>query len=84
MMYGYDNINGELIKNNDEFRVIKRIKNLRSRGWSWRKISVKLNDDVVFVGKFVVALFLLERLLLLRDVFVERFSDISEFVSRPH
>ena len=45
LMYGYDNVNGELIKNEKEFKVVKRIKNLRSRGWSWRKISNKLNDD---------------------------------------
>jgi hypothetical protein len=46
-MYGYDNVNGELVKNDEEFKVIKRIKNLRSRGWSWRRISIKLNDDGV-------------------------------------
>mgnify|MGYP001313806473 CR=1 FL=1 len=45
LMYGYDNVNGELVKNENEFKVVKRIKNLRSRGWSWRKISNKLNDD---------------------------------------
>ena len=37
--------NGKLTKNENEFKVIKRIKNLRSRGWSWRRISHKLNDD---------------------------------------
>lgn len=47
LMYGYDNINGELVKNDDEFKIIKRVKNLRSRGWSWRRISVKLNEDGV-------------------------------------
>jgi site-specific DNA recombinase len=45
LMYGYDNVNGELVKNEEELRVVKRIKNLRSRGWSWRRISVKLNED---------------------------------------
>ena len=45
LMYGYDNVNGELVKNENEFKVVKRIKNLRSRGWSWRKISNKLNDE---------------------------------------
>ena len=44
LMYGYDNTDGKLTKNEDEFKVIKRIKNLRSRGWSWRRISVKLNE----------------------------------------
>lgn len=47
LMYGYDNVNGDLVKNDEEFKVIKRIKNLRSRGWSWRRISIKLNDDGV-------------------------------------
>lgn len=47
LMYGYDNVDGELVKNDEEFKVIKRIKNLRSRGWSWRRISIKLNDDGV-------------------------------------
>jgi site-specific DNA recombinase len=47
LMYGFDNVNGELVKNKNEFNVIKRIKNLRSRGWSWRKISVRLNGDGV-------------------------------------
>lgn len=45
LVYGYDNINGKLVKNEDEFKVIKRIKNLKSRGWSWRRISNKLNED---------------------------------------
>ena len=45
LQYGWDNINGKLIKNDFEFRVIKRIKNLRSRGYSWRKISNRLNKD---------------------------------------
>jgi len=45
LQYGWDNINGKLIKNDFEFRVIKRIKNLRSRGYSWRKISNRLNND---------------------------------------
>ena len=45
LQYGWDNINGKLKKNDFEFRVIKRIKNLRSRGCSWRKISNRLNKD---------------------------------------
>jgi len=45
LMYGYDNQNGKLIVNKEERNTIKRIKNLRSRKWSWRKISNKLNDD---------------------------------------
>ena len=45
LQYGWDNVNGKLIKNKSEFFIIKRIKNLRSRGYSWRKISNRLNDD---------------------------------------
>jgi site-specific DNA recombinase len=44
-IFGWDKENGKLIKNENEFNTIKRIKNLRSRGWGWRKISVKLNED---------------------------------------
>ena len=45
MVYGFDNVDGKMVVNNNERNVIKRIKNLRSRGWSWRRISNKLNDD---------------------------------------
>lgn len=45
MMYGYDNINGKIIENKEEKRIIRRVKNFRSRGWSWRKISNRLNDE---------------------------------------
>ena len=45
LMYGYDNLNGKLVVNQKERKTVKRIKNLRSRGWSWRRISNKLNDD---------------------------------------
>ena len=45
MVYGFDNVNGKMVVNNEERNVIKRIKNLRSRGWSWRRISNRLNDD---------------------------------------
>jgi len=44
MMYGFDNVNGKMVENKDEKRVISRIKNFRSRGWSWRKISNRLNE----------------------------------------
>ena len=47
MMYGYDNINGKMIENKEEKRIIRRVKNFRSRGWSWRRISNKLNDEGV-------------------------------------
>lgn len=45
--YGYNNIDGKIIKNIEEFNIIKRVKNLRTRGWSWRRIAVKLNEDGV-------------------------------------
>lgn len=45
LQYGWNNVNGKLVKNESEFKVIKRVKNLRSRGYSWRKISNRLNDD---------------------------------------
>ena len=45
MMYGFDNVNGKMVENKDEKRVISRIKNFRSRKWSWRKISNRLNDE---------------------------------------
>ena len=44
MMYGFDNVNGKMVENKDEKRVISRIKNFRSRKWSWRKISNRLNE----------------------------------------
>ena len=45
LQYGWDNEDGKLIKNDKEFSVIKRIKNLKSRGYSWSKISNRLNED---------------------------------------
>lgn len=45
LQYGWDNVGGKLIKNESEFRIIKRVKNLRSRGYSWRKICNRLNND---------------------------------------
>mgnify|MGYP003633673197 FL=1 len=43
--YGFNNVSGKIIKNDNEFRVVKRVKNLRTRGWSWRRIAIKLNAD---------------------------------------
>ena len=45
LMYGFDDIDGKLVVNEFERNVIKRIKNLRSRKWSWRKISNRLNEE---------------------------------------
>ena len=47
LMYGYDDVNGRLVKNEEEMKVISRIKGLRSRGYSWGKISNRLNEDGV-------------------------------------
>ena len=45
--YGKNKDGKKLIDNKKELEVIKYIKNLRSRGWSWRKISNRLNDEGV-------------------------------------
>ena len=45
LQYGFKDVKGKLVKNEEEFKVIKRVKNLRSRGYSWRKISERLNSD---------------------------------------
>ncbi len=45
LMYGYDDLNGKLVKNEEELKVISRIKRLRSRGYSWSKISNRLNEE---------------------------------------
>lgn len=45
LMYGWDNKNGILVKNEFENKIISRVKNLRTRGNSWRKISTKLNEE---------------------------------------
>ena len=45
LMYGYDDVDGRLVKNEKEMKVISRIKGLRSRGYSWSKISNKLNEE---------------------------------------
>ena len=47
MMYGFDNVNGKMIENKFEKNIIRRIKNFRSRNWSWRKISNRLNEEGV-------------------------------------
>jgi site-specific DNA recombinase len=39
LMYGYDDITGKLVKNEEEIKVISRIKGLRIRGYSWGKTS---------------------------------------------
>ena len=46
-MYGYDDVDGRLVKNIKETKIISRVKGLRSRGYSWGKISNRLNDEGV-------------------------------------
>jgi site-specific DNA recombinase len=45
LMYGFDDIDGKLVVNEFEKKIVSRIKNLRSRGYSWRKISNRLNEE---------------------------------------
>jgi site-specific DNA recombinase len=47
LMYGFDDVNGKLIRNEDELKVISKIKRLRNRGYSWNKISNRLNEEGV-------------------------------------
>jgi site-specific DNA recombinase len=47
LQYGYNKQNGKLVVNIDERKNITRVKNLRSRGWSWSRIAIKLNEDGV-------------------------------------
>jgi site-specific DNA recombinase len=47
LQYGYNKQNGKLVVNKDERKNITRVKNLRSRGWSWSRIAIKLNEDGV-------------------------------------
>lgn len=47
LQYGYDNVEGKLVRNEYEFSIIRRVKNLRTRGYSWNKIANRLNKDNV-------------------------------------
>lgn len=47
LMYGYDNVNGKFVKNEEELKVISRIKRFRNKGYSWNKISKRLNEEGV-------------------------------------
>ena len=47
LMYGYDDVDGRLVKNVTEMKTISRVKGLRSRGYSWGKISNRLNNEGV-------------------------------------
>ena len=46
-MYGWRRIGDDLVKDDEEVRQIRRIKNFRSRGWSWYKIAKKFNEEGV-------------------------------------
>lgn len=43
--YGLNNVDGRLVVNVEEKKVIQRVRNLRSRGHSWNKIAQRLNAD---------------------------------------
>ena len=47
LMYGFDDIDGKLVVNEFEKKIVSRVKNLRSRGYSWRKISNRLNESKI-------------------------------------
>lgn len=44
-VYGWDKLNGKLVKNEKEFKVIRKIKRLRKAGLGWKNISCKLNEE---------------------------------------
>ena len=45
LSYGFDNIDGVLVKNKKEQSIIVRVKKLRTRGHSWSSIANRLNED---------------------------------------
>jgi len=49
-MYGKDKDGKKLIDNVDEVRVISYMKTLRSKGWSYFRISDRLNEKNI-IGK---------------------------------
>ena len=50
-MFGFDNVDGRLVENKNEKDIIKYIKNLRRRGFSWNKISERLNEKGIKTKK---------------------------------
>jgi site-specific DNA recombinase len=46
-VYGWDKLNGKLVKNESEFKIIRRVKRLRKKGLSWKNISCVLNKEGV-------------------------------------
>ena len=47
LQYGWDREGDRLVKSETEMKVIKRVKNLRTRGYSWVKIAERLNEEGV-------------------------------------
>ena len=50
-MYGWKRVGDDLVRDPDAQRQIRRIKNFRSRGWSWYKIAKKFNEEGVKTQK---------------------------------
>jgi len=46
-VYGWDKLNGKLVKNESEFKIIRKVKRLRKKGLSWKNISCVLNKEGV-------------------------------------
>lgn len=44
-VFGWDKIDGKLVKNENEFNVIRKIKLLRKKGLGWKNISNILNNE---------------------------------------
>ena len=44
LMYGKNKDGKKLINNDDEMKVVSYIKSLRSKGWSYFRISERLNE----------------------------------------
>ncbi len=49
--YGYRSVEGKLIPDTNEQRLIKRIKSLRAKGHSYQRIADTLSDNGVFTRK---------------------------------
>ena len=44
LMYGKNKVGKKLVDNNDEMKVVRYMKSLRSKGWSYFRISDRLNE----------------------------------------
>lgn len=45
LQYGFKRDGDKLIRDENEMQVVKRVKNLRTRGYSWKKIAIRLNEE---------------------------------------